>query len=299
MHRYQTILRFFPAIVCFVVVLLGLENMAFAQQNGYVPLAGIPGVTQGETCLVSYLNALFLLTISVGAMIAVIKIAIAGITYMLSEVVTQKQSARNDITGALLGLVILFATWVVLYEIYPGLVSLNVFASDQCEQIDNNDDSDAQSEANVPLNVFGGAGAEVPECAADEQIVRIGDAFYCESALGAFGGPGEEIPDCQEGHRRVYNGSTWSCQVQSVTERVEEELNEEIGAYLEENNARIAIDENGEAMVYEFTEDMPLSERATIRENWAAECESQEGRVFETIEIVGQGLRDICTVPEG
>ena len=46
------------------------------------------------------LNNIFLLAISAAAIFAVIKIIIGGVKYMLSDVVTTKESAKKDIKGA-------------------------------------------------------------------------------------------------------------------------------------------------------------------------------------------------------
>ena len=93
----------------------------------YQPLTGIPGVTDtNNITLVGYVNALFLLSIALGAMLAVVKIALAGFSYMMSDVVTKKDSAKEQIRGALIGLGILLATFVVLYTINPNLTNLDV-----------------------------------------------------------------------------------------------------------------------------------------------------------------------------
>ncbi|MCA9363619.1 hypothetical protein KC727_00125 [Candidatus Kaiserbacteria bacterium] len=112
----------------FVVgVLLSFATTAAAQgSGGYVPLAGIPGVTD-QPDLVSYINALYMLTISVGGLYGVIKIAIAGIKWSVSDVVTDKSDAKKGVYGALLGLAILLSTYVVLNTINPQLTNLNIF----------------------------------------------------------------------------------------------------------------------------------------------------------------------------
>lgn len=115
----------------YIATLIGLLCIALVAETAsaqeYIPLAGIPGVTSGSVNLTSYINALFLLSISLGAMIGVIKIGLGGFKYMMSEVVTSKEDARKDITGALIGLGILLSTFVVLYAINPELVNMNAF----------------------------------------------------------------------------------------------------------------------------------------------------------------------------
>ena len=58
---------------------------------------------------------------------AVIKIIVAGMKYMLSDVVTNKQEAIGDIRGSLLGLLIVLAAWLVLWTINPQLTDTSVF----------------------------------------------------------------------------------------------------------------------------------------------------------------------------
>lgn len=98
---------------------------AVAQAQGFVPLVGIPGVPQGDASIQQYIDALFLLSIGLAAALAVVRIIIAGVKYMLSEIVTSKAEAKKEIGGALLGLVIILAAVTILQTINPGLVSIN------------------------------------------------------------------------------------------------------------------------------------------------------------------------------
>ena len=68
-----------------------------------------------------YINALYLLAISIAAVLAVIKLIIAGVKYMLSDVVTNKASAKADIKGALLGLLLILAAVLILEVINPSI----------------------------------------------------------------------------------------------------------------------------------------------------------------------------------
>lgn len=112
----------FLSLFCILELFYGVE----ASAQTYVPLAGIPGVTDtGQRTLSDYINALFILSISVGAMIGVVKIALGGFKYMMSEVITNKSDALQDIKGALIGLGILISTFVVLSTINPELVNIS------------------------------------------------------------------------------------------------------------------------------------------------------------------------------
>lgn len=115
-----------------------LPVIAFAQVPSFTPLVGIPGVTDGELNFSTYINTLYTLSISIAGLLAVIKIIIAGVKYMLSDVVTNKQEAIGDIKGALLGLLIVLAAVVVLNTINPQLTRSTLFLTPASEAPANN-----------------------------------------------------------------------------------------------------------------------------------------------------------------
>jgi len=106
-------------------ILLLLPVAALAQ--GYVPLVGIPGITDNGININTYINALYALSISIAALLAVVKIIIAGMKWMLSDVVTNKQEAITDIRGAVFGLVIVISAVLILTVINPQLTETQIF----------------------------------------------------------------------------------------------------------------------------------------------------------------------------
>ncbi len=123
------------SVFCFgFLFLLILPNPVFIDANGdngessevtYQPLVGIPGLTDADKISMElYINTLYTIAISVAAFLAVVKIILAGLKYMLSEVVTNKEDAKKDIKGALLGLMIVLGAWLILTTINPQLVNL-------------------------------------------------------------------------------------------------------------------------------------------------------------------------------
>lgn len=109
------------------LVLLFVAGSALGAEPKYTPLVGLPGVTNQEPkSLGEYMNALYLLTISVGGLIAVVQISIAGVEYSMSDIVTNKADAKKRIQGVLLGLAILLVPALVLKTINPDLLSLDV-----------------------------------------------------------------------------------------------------------------------------------------------------------------------------
>jgi hypothetical protein len=113
-------------------VLLSMPSFALAQANlipEYQPLAGgIPGITDtGSTpTLMGYLNAIFTLVISVGAMLAVIRIALAGFQYLSTDAWGSKEEALGTIRAVLIGLIVLLLSTVILRTINPDLLNLDI-----------------------------------------------------------------------------------------------------------------------------------------------------------------------------
>jgi len=83
-----------------------------------------------------YINAVYALCISVAALLAVVKIIVAGVKYMFSDIVPQKNGAKKDIQGALLGLVIVLAAVLILTVINPNLTNfdLNITQQDRAPE---------------------------------------------------------------------------------------------------------------------------------------------------------------------
>ncbi len=112
-----------PYIYTLLLLILALPIVTFAQ---FRPLVGIPGVSAGS--FDSYINALYALSISIAALLAVIKIIIAGVKWMMTDVVTSKGEAKKDIQGALVGLLIVLAAVLIISVINPdiGVVDLSM-----------------------------------------------------------------------------------------------------------------------------------------------------------------------------
>ena len=110
-----------------LLVLFAYAPMVSAANAEYVPLVGIPQLQDASSDnLAAYFNNIYLLTIALGALAAVVKIMIAGVKYSFTDIVPQKSEARHDIEGTLLGLGILLVPFIVLNTIYPQLTSLDI-----------------------------------------------------------------------------------------------------------------------------------------------------------------------------
>ncbi len=113
-HFLLTLVLLVPTIV------LGQET------NKFVPLVGLPNSDGNPANFESFINTLYYLSIGIAALLAVIKIIIAGVKYMLSDIVTSKEEAKKDIKGALLGLLIVLGAVLILEVINPQLTNINV-----------------------------------------------------------------------------------------------------------------------------------------------------------------------------
>lgn len=116
----------------FCILALSFGTFTFVQAAEplrYTPLVtDLPFMDLSEAPTTEgYVNALYLLSITVAALLAVIKIIFGGVKWMLSDVVTDKSSAKKDIKGALLGLLIVLAAVLILNTINEDLTTLNIF----------------------------------------------------------------------------------------------------------------------------------------------------------------------------
>lgn len=76
--------------------------------------------------LSDFLNRLFITSISIGAILAVIKLMWGGYRYMLSGLWTSKEGAKETLQNAVLGLLILLGAYLILYQINPCILSLEI-----------------------------------------------------------------------------------------------------------------------------------------------------------------------------
>lgn len=188
LHQYGTI-----ATLVFVILFFACATSVHAQ--GYQPLTGIPGVDPNNLSLVGYVNALFLLSIALGAMLAVIKIVLAGFKYMFTDAVPVKTDAKSDIYGALLGLGILLATFVVLYTINPQLTNLSILTGADRVQLINVPDRQPTQTPGV-----GGTTPTNTACPQGQQYVhRANGGGSCRDTTTNTTGEGTAANLCPDG----------------------------------------------------------------------------------------------------
>lgn len=109
-------------------VMLGLTCpiAALAQATPYVPLAPIPGASETGVNLTSYLVGIYKVGIGLASVLAVLVIVWGGFTYISTDAIGGKNEGKEHISNALLGLVLAFSSYLIIYTISPNLVDLSL-----------------------------------------------------------------------------------------------------------------------------------------------------------------------------
>ncbi len=118
-------------IFSFFTIILFATALVTSAQTTYQPVVQIPRLNPPTQTTDQYVNALYLLSITVAELLAVVKIIFGGVKWMFSDVVTSKQSAIEDIRGAIFGLLIVLATVLILETVNPNLTRLNFLENAQ------------------------------------------------------------------------------------------------------------------------------------------------------------------------
>jgi hypothetical protein len=117
-------------IILLNAIIFGTVGLAHAQ-NGFVPLAPAPSGTRlgnlyDATSFADFINKLFNAALAVGAIAAVMRLAFAGYLYMTTDAFGQKSHAKSVIGDVILGLLLLLSIWLILRQINPQLLNLDV-----------------------------------------------------------------------------------------------------------------------------------------------------------------------------
>jgi hypothetical protein len=111
------------------LALFSVASVAHAQ--AFAPLAPAPsgsrlGTLYGSSSLTDFVNKLFNAALALGAILAVLRIAFAGYMYMTTDAWGQKGEARTIIGDVVLGLLLLLSIWLILKQINPKLLNLDI-----------------------------------------------------------------------------------------------------------------------------------------------------------------------------
>ena len=78
------------------------------------------------TSLAQFFNTLFKAAIVIGAILAVLRLGYAGAIYMTTDLPGAKGNAKSIISSAVLGLLLLLAVWLILNQINPDILNLDI-----------------------------------------------------------------------------------------------------------------------------------------------------------------------------
>ena len=110
-------------------IFLGMIPHVLAAQN-FIPLAGIPGLTQNvpvsSAGLATFFNNLYKYLIGLAAILAVIEIIWGGIEYSTQDSISKKSDGKKRITQAILGLVLVLSPVIVFSIINPSILNLSL-----------------------------------------------------------------------------------------------------------------------------------------------------------------------------
>lgn len=125
MSQKTKIFAVFAALLAFTVLF-----PIFAQGQGtgfeYTPLEEIPGQGKPED-LVSYINALFMFSLAGVGIAALVMVIIGGFLYVSSAGNSaQIDKGKKFITDAIIGVVVMFGSYLLLFTINPDLVNINL-----------------------------------------------------------------------------------------------------------------------------------------------------------------------------
>ncbi len=117
-----------------LLVLLTVPVIAFAQ--AFVPLTSVPAFTEVSSSnnIAAFLNNLYRISIGVAAVLAVLQITRAGISYSMGDSITEKKEARSLILKSVLGLVLVLSPAIVFGIIDPRILELNLGLSSLTKQ---------------------------------------------------------------------------------------------------------------------------------------------------------------------
>jgi hypothetical protein len=108
-----------------------VSNVAYAADTNAMCTGGSFAQLFCQTDMTSMLNTIFQLAIGVGGVLAILRIVWAGWLYMGADFdnVGSKSKAKEVFQNAIIGLLLLLAIWLILNQINPQILDLNLVES--------------------------------------------------------------------------------------------------------------------------------------------------------------------------
>jgi hypothetical protein len=128
-QQFHKILFFIPLTVFTAFCFFGLTANAQTTDAGYHLLAPFPFPILEKTTditLVDYMKGVFVATIGLAIVLAVVELVIGGIEYAAAVVPSSKEDAKRRIGGAVGGLLLILMAWVILQALNPKLLGVGL-----------------------------------------------------------------------------------------------------------------------------------------------------------------------------
>jgi len=189
-----SMIRFASIIGLLAVCVLCIAPEVYAAQ--FQPMVGVPGLdTSGSYTFFGLINRLYIFLIAIGAVIGVIKIALAGVKWATSASGGSISAAKEDIKGVLLGLIILMVPYIVLSIINPRFANLDVLKLKPLSLPAAQSQSTGQSTGSGNSN--GGGFTPVASRACGSCVAATGDGkcIAFENACVAAGGTANPVKE--------------------------------------------------------------------------------------------------------
>ncbi len=148
MKKFKKIVSiFFLSLFIIAIFSIGItETQALPEQDiTFTPQVALPGFGErtlssdsGTLFIAQYVQAIYNYGISIGAILATVVLMAAGVVWLTSGgSQSQIGRAKEMITGSLVGLSLLFGSWIILNTINPALVDFRISGIDMIQRIDN------------------------------------------------------------------------------------------------------------------------------------------------------------------
>lgn len=137
------------AVISILLILLPMVSIAASFTFNYEPMEKIPGFGR-PTDFPSYIMAIYKFGLWAVGICALLMISIGGYMYLTSAGNTsQTGKAKEIIIDSIVGIVLAFTSWILLYTINPDLVVLSPAVPD--DHNISNDNSNSSNNTNTQL----------------------------------------------------------------------------------------------------------------------------------------------------
>jgi len=114
------------SFIGFFILVLGVPTILHALD--YVPLVPNSPLTSAASSanVGEFLLSVFKWGVSLAVAMAILFVIYGGVEYMTTDAVFKKEEGREKITAAVAGLLIVFASWLILNTINPDILTTNI-----------------------------------------------------------------------------------------------------------------------------------------------------------------------------